>query len=48
VLQEVQSYAKTAGLDLVIADALFASPSIDITGQVLSALQAKGRAPAKP
>jgi outer membrane protein len=48
VLQEVQNYAKTAGLDLVIADALFASPSIDITGQVLSALQAKGRAPAKP
>ena len=48
VLQEVQAYAKTAGLDLVIADALFASPSIDITGQVLSALQAKGRAPAKP
>jgi len=48
VLQEVQGYAKTAGLDLVIADALFASPSIDITSQVLSALQAKGRAPAKP
>jgi outer membrane protein len=46
VLQEVQAYAKTAGLDLVIADALFASPAIDITGQVLSALQAKGRAPA--
>jgi outer membrane protein len=48
VLQEVQTYAKSAGLDLVIADALFASPSIDITAQVLSALQAKGRAPAKP
>jgi outer membrane protein len=46
VLQEVQAYAKTASLDLVIADALFASPSIDITAQVLSALQAKGRAPA--
>ena len=48
VLQEVQTYAKSASLDLVIADALFASPSIDITAQVLSALQAKGRAPAKP
>jgi outer membrane protein len=46
VLQEVQAYAKTASLDLVIADALFASPSIDITAQVLTALQAKGRAPA--
>jgi outer membrane protein len=48
VLAEVQTYAKTTGLDLVIADALFASPSIDITSQVLTALQAKGRAPAKP
>ena len=48
VLQEVQAYAKTAGLDLVIADALYASQSIDITAQVLAALQAKGRAPAKP
>jgi outer membrane protein len=50
VLQEVQTYAKSAGLDLVVADALYASTSIDITPQVLSALQAKGRAgaPAKP
>jgi outer membrane protein len=46
VLQEVQTYAKTAGLDLVVADALYASASIDITQQVLSALQAKGKAPA--
>lgn len=50
VLQEVQTYAKSAGLDLVVADALYASTSIDITPQVLAALQAKGRAgaPAKP
>lgn len=50
VLQEVQTYAKNAGLDLVVADALYASPSVDITQQVLSALQAKGKAaaPAKP
>ncbi|HET9694965.1 MAG TPA: OmpH family outer membrane protein [Steroidobacteraceae bacterium] len=50
VLQEVQTYAKAAGLDLVVADALYASASIDITQQVLSALQAKGKtaAPAKP
>ena len=49
VLQEVQTYAKSAGLDVVVADALYASPSVDITGQVLSALQArKGAAPAKP
>jgi outer membrane protein len=49
VLQEVQAYAKGAGLDVVVADALYASPSVDITSQVLSALQArKGAAPAKP
>ena len=50
VLQEVQTYAKSAGLDLVVADALYASPSVDITQQVLSALQAKGKAapPSKP
>jgi outer membrane protein len=49
VLQEVQAYAKSAGLDVVVADALYASPTVDITGQVLSTLQArKGAAPAKP
>jgi outer membrane protein len=49
VLQEVQSYAKSAGLDVVVADALYASPAVDITAQVLAALQArKGAPPAKP
>jgi outer membrane protein len=48
VLQEVQTYSKAAGLDVVVADPLYASPSVDITSQVLSALQAKGKAPAKP
>ncbi|HVN41321.1 MAG TPA: OmpH family outer membrane protein [Steroidobacteraceae bacterium] len=50
VLQEVQGYAKSAGLDVVVADALYASPSVDITSQVLAALQlkAKAGAPAKP
>ena len=49
VLQEVQTYAKSAGLDVVVADALYASQSVDITNQVLAALQArKGPAPAKP
>jgi outer membrane protein len=46
VLQEVQTYAKAQGFDLVVADALYASGTVDITAQVLSALQAKGRAPA--
>jgi outer membrane protein len=48
VLQEVQTYARSAGFDVVVADALFASPSVDITNQVLSALQARKGAPAKP
>ena len=48
VLQEVQGYAKTAGLDVVIADALYASPAVDITAQVLAALQARKGAPGKP
>ena len=42
VLQEVQTYAKSAGLDVVVADALYASPSVDITAQVLTALQSQG------
>jgi outer membrane protein len=49
VLQEVQTYAKGANLDVVVADALYASPSVDITNQVLAALQSRrGAAPAKP
>ena len=34
-----------AGLDVVISEALYASPSIDVTSQVLTALQAKAKAP---
>ena len=50
VLAEVQVYAKGAGLDVVVADALYASAAVDITGQVLTALQSKNKAapPAKP
>jgi outer membrane protein len=49
ILQEVQTYAKGAGLDVVVSEALYASPSVDVTQQVLTALQArKGSAPAKP
>ena len=48
VLQEVQTYAKSAGLDVVVADALYASPAVDITNQVLAALQARGKSCAAP
>jgi outer membrane protein len=47
VLQEVQTYARSAGFDVVVADALYASQSVDITAQVLAALQAR-KAPAPP
>ena len=44
VMQEVQTYAQSAKLDMVIADALYASPAVDITSQVLTALKSKGGA----
>jgi outer membrane protein len=43
VLAEVQVYAKSAGLDVVVADALYASAAVDITSQVLTALQSKNK-----
>jgi len=48
LVEEVQSYAQGEKFDLVLADGvIFASPSLDITPQVLAALQAHGvRAPA--
>ena len=50
VVQEIQVYAKSAGFDIIVADALYASPSLDITTQVLTALQSRNKtpAPAKP
>lgn len=43
ILAEVQTFAKAAGLDVVISEALYASPSVDVTNQVLAALQAKAK-----
>jgi outer membrane protein len=52
LLQEVQGFAKTSGYDLVVGDGvLYAKEALDITPQVLSALQqrsAPAAAPAKP
>jgi outer membrane protein len=39
LLQEVQAFARTSGYDLVVSDVLYANESIDITAQVLAALQ---------
>src|SRR6202167_1857333 len=48
LVEEVQVYAQGEKFDLVLADGvIFASPTLDITPQVLAALQAHGvRAPA--
>lgn len=42
LLQEVQAYAQSAGFDVVLGDGvLFASPTVNITGFVLKAMEAK-------
>lgn len=42
LLQEVQAFARSSGYDLVVGDGvLFVNESLDITPQVLSALQAR-------
>lgn len=57
LLQEVQTYARSANYDLVVGDGvLYVNESMDITAQVLSALQARAKTaggkpaptPAKP
>lgn len=45
LVEEVQQYAQAQHFDLVLADGvIFASPTLDITPQILSALQARGGA----
>jgi outer membrane protein len=47
LLQEVQTYARANGYQLVLSDGvLFAAEGIDITPQVVAAIKAKGPAPA--
>jgi len=49
LLQEVQSYARANGYQLVISDGvLFAAESMDITPQVIAAVKAKAPAAAAP
>ena len=43
LLQEVQAYARTAEYDLVVADVLYYSSAVDITAEVLEALESGGR-----
>jgi outer membrane protein len=52
IAQRVQSYASEQKFDLVLTDAVYVSSTIDITAEVLKALQAEGArpsaAPARP
>jgi outer membrane protein len=51
LVEEVQAYAQAQKFDLVLAgdsSVIFASPVLDITSQVLGALQARGVRPAAP
>ena len=51
LLGEVESFARQGGYDMIISDALYVSPGLDVTAQVLQALQSRSgaaKAPAKP
>lgn len=49
LLEEVQTYAKAQGYDIIFAEGvLYASATFDVTGPVLQALQARGARPATP
>jgi outer membrane protein len=49
LLEEINAYAKAQGFDLVLADGVvYANSSIDITPAILTALQARKPAAAKP
>jgi outer membrane protein len=43
---EVKAFAKAQGYDLILMDAAFANPSLDVTNAILQALQARKSAPA--
>ena len=47
VLRQIEGFAKQGGYDLIVSDALYVSPALDVTAQVLQGLQG-GSAPAKP
>jgi outer membrane protein len=44
LIEEVRAYAKAQSYDLVVSDALYATPAVDITAAVLASLQAHGGA----
>lgn len=51
VLRQIDTFAKQGGYDLIVSDALFVTPAIDVTAQLLQGMQggaAAPKAPAKP
>ena len=51
VLREIEGFSKQGGFDLILTDALYVAPSLDVTAQVLQGLQSRNgapKAPAKP
>ncbi len=43
LLEEVHTFAEREGFDVILVDVLYYSESIDVTAQVLTALEARGR-----
>ena len=51
LLREVEAFARQGSYDLIVSDGLYVTPSLDVTAQVLQALQSRAgapRVPAKP
>lgn len=49
LLRQVEGFAKQGGYDMIVSDALYVTPAMDVTAQVLQALRSSpGQPPAKP
>lgn len=48
VLRQIDSFAKQGGYDLIVTDALYVSPALDVTGQVLQGLSGGAAPKASP
>jgi outer membrane protein len=45
LVEEIRTYAVAQGFDLVLAESLYAKPSLDITAQILDVLKSKPVSP---
>ena len=48
VLREIEGFSKQGGFDLIVSDALYVAPALDVTAQVLQGLQSRASAPKAP